>query len=72
MKKQRQNFRSRMICFLLTLQLFLIGVQGKIKIDEGDSTLEVLIWMINQSIVVLTQMSRQEKEQDLDNRKKSI
>ncbi len=58
-----------MICFLLTLQLFLIGVQGKIKIDEGDSTLEVLIWMVNQSIVVLQQMRGQDKEQDLDNRK---
>lgn len=62
MKKQRQNFSSRMICFLLTLQLFLIGVQGKIKIDEGDSTLEVFIWMINQSIMVLKQMNCQEKE----------
>lgn len=62
MKKQRQTLISKMICFLLTLQLFLIGVQGKIKIDSGDSTLEVLIWMINQSIVVLKQMSYQEKE----------
>lgn len=69
MKKLRQNFTSGMICFLLTLQLFLIAAQRKIKIDEGDSTLEVFIWMINQSIVVLKQMSCQEKEQDLDNRK---
>jgi|GEM_PF-1802079 len=69
MKKQRQNFASKTICFLLTLQLLLIGVQGKIKIDQGDSTLEVLMWMINQSIVVLQQMSRQEKEQNKDNHK---
>ncbi|MBP5977016.1 hypothetical protein HW132_30920 [Brasilonema sp. CT11] len=62
MKKQRQNLISKMICFLLTLQLFVIGVQGNIKIDEGDSTLEVLIWMINQSIVVLKQMSGEEKK----------
>lgn len=69
MKKQHQNFPSTMICFLLILQLLLIGVQGKIQIDEGDSTLEVLIWMINQSIVVLQKVSRQEKEQNFDNHK---
>jgi len=67
--KQRQSFISKIIALLLTLQLFLIGVQGEIKIDTGDSTLEVLIWMINQSIVVLKQMSDQEKEQNKDNRK---
>ncbi|WP_104902296.1 hypothetical protein [Nostoc sp. 'Peltigera membranacea cyanobiont' N6] len=69
MKKQHQNFPSRMICFLLILQLLLIGVQGKIKIDEGGSTLEVLIWMINQSIVILQKVSRQKKEQNFDNHK---
>lgn len=67
--RQRHNFTSKMICFLLTLQLFLIGVQGKIKIDQGDSTLEVLIRMVNQSIVVLQFFSRQVKEQNKDNHK---
>ena len=61
-KKQHQNLASKTIALLLTLQLFLIGVQGEIKIKEGSSTIEVLIWMINQSIIVLQQVRSQEKE----------
>lgn len=69
MQRKRQDIINKVIALLLTIQLFLIGIQGKIKIDEGDSTLEVLIWMINQSIVVLQKVSRQEKEQNKDNHK---
>lgn len=67
MQRNRQNFLNQTITLLLAMQLFLIGLQGKMKIDEGDSTLEVLIWMINQSIVVLQKVNRQEKEQNKDN-----
>ncbi|MBP5974519.1 hypothetical protein HW132_17730 [Brasilonema sp. CT11] len=69
MQRKRQDILSKAIALLLTFQLFLIGIQGKVKFDEGDSTLEVLIWMINQSVVVLQQVSRQEKEQNKDNHK---
>ena len=67
MQRNRKNFINKTITLLLAIQLFLIGLQGKMKIDEGDSTLEVLIWMINQSIVVLQKVNRQEKEQNKDN-----
>ncbi len=67
MQRNRQNFINKAITLLLVMQLFLIGLQGKMKIDEGDSTLEVLIWMINQSIVVLQKVNRQEKQQNKNN-----
>ncbi|MDF5731792.1 MAG: hypothetical protein PUP92_28240 [Rhizonema sp. PD38] len=62
MQRKRQNVTNKMIALLLAMQLFLICLQGKMRIDEGDSMLEVLIWMINQSIVVLQKVNRQEKE----------
>jgi hypothetical protein len=43
--------------FLLTLQLTLIGIQADNRLQHGDSPIEVLIWMINQSIPVLKQAS---------------
>jgi len=58
---------NKTIALLLAMQLFLIGLQGKMKIDEGDSTLEVLIWMINQFMVVLQKVNRHEKEHNKDN-----
>lgn len=66
MQRKHQNVINKMIALLLAMQLLLIGLQGKMKIDEGDSTLEVLIWMISQSIVVLQKVNRQEKEQNKD------
>lgn len=67
MQRKRQNVINKTIALLLAMQLLLIGLQGKMKIDEGDSTLEVLIWMISQSIVVLQKVNRQEKEQNKNN-----
>lgn len=67
MQRKHQDVINKTIALLLAMQLFLIGLQGKMKIDEGDSTLEVLIWMISQSIVVLQKVNRQEKEQNKDN-----
>jgi len=67
MQRNRQNLINKTITLLLAMQLFLIGLQGKMKIDEGDSTLEVLIWMINQFMVVLQKVNRHEKEHNKDN-----
>ncbi|HEY9804020.1 MAG TPA: hypothetical protein V6D25_27045 [Leptolyngbyaceae cyanobacterium] len=48
--------------FLLILQTILIGVNAKNRIQQGDSPIEVLMWMINQCIPVLKQAkSLQEK-----------
>lgn len=67
MQRKRQNITNRTLTLLLAMQLLLIGLQGKMKIDEGDSTLEVLTWMISQSIVVLQKVNHPEKEQNKDN-----
>ncbi|MEH1803733.1 hypothetical protein [Nostoc sp.] len=49
--------------FLLILQTILIGVNAENRIQQGDSTIEVLIWMINQCIPVLKQASSLQKKQ---------
>ncbi len=58
MKVKRQNFVRKIITFLLIMQTVLIGVQSKNRIQQGDSTIEVLIWMINQYIPVLQRVRR--------------
>ena len=51
---------NKAIAFLLILQTTLIGVQAENRIQQGDSPIEVLIWMINQCIPVLKQASKLE------------
>ncbi len=60
-RKQSQSTRQKLyrqiITILLVMQTILIGVQVENRIQHGDSTIEVLMWMINQCITVLKQAS---------------
>ncbi|MEH2298019.1 MAG: hypothetical protein V7K88_02825 [Nostoc sp.] len=56
-KKPAKSVSQRAIAFLLILQTILIGVNAENRIQQGDSPIEVLIWMINQCIPVLKQAS---------------
>ncbi|MEH2384058.1 MAG: hypothetical protein V7K27_35105 [Nostoc sp.] len=49
--------------FLLILQTILIGVNAENRLQQGDSPIEVLIWMINQCIPVLKQASNLQEKQ---------
>jgi len=57
-KKTGFSVSSKIITVLLIMQTVLIGVQSKNRIQQGDSTIEVLIWMINQYIPVLQRVRR--------------
>ncbi|QLE44683.1 hypothetical protein FD723_06615 [Nostoc sp. C052] len=48
---------------LLILQTMFIGVSAANRLQQGDSTIEVLIWMINQCIPVLKQASSLQEKQ---------
>ncbi|MGJ5631842.1 hypothetical protein [Nostoc sp. CALU 1950] len=64
MKGKRQDILAKTIALLLAMQLFLIGLQAKIRIDQGNSTLETLTWLIQQYIPVLVKVkSLEEKKQ---------
>ncbi|MEH2331801.1 hypothetical protein [Nostoc sp.] len=70
MQIKRQNILGKTIALLLAMQLFLIGLQAKSQIDQGNSTLEALIWMIQQYIPVLVKIrSLQDKKQENDSLK---
>ncbi|MBN3952081.1 MAG: hypothetical protein HWQ38_38665 [Nostoc sp. NMS7] len=56
MQGKRQNILGKTIALLLAMQLFLIGLQAKSRIDQGNSTLETLTWMIQQYIPVLVKI----------------
>lgn len=67
MKVKRPNLVGKIITVLLILQTVLICVKAENRIQQGDSTIEVLIWMINQYIPVLKQASRL-KDNDKDDK----
>jgi len=62
-KKTGFSVSSKIITVLLIMQTVLIGVQSKNRIQQGDSTIEVLIWMINQYIPVLQRVRRLKDEE---------
>ncbi|BAY20506.1 hypothetical protein NIES2100_02480 [Calothrix sp. NIES-2100] len=70
MKGKGQNIINKIIALLLTMQIFLIGLQAKVRIDQGNSSLEALIWMTQQYISVLIKVgSLQEKKEKGDSGK---
>lgn len=62
-KKRGQSASQRAIAFLLILQTILIGVNAENRLQQGESPIEVLIWMINQCIPVLKQASSLQEKQ---------
>lgn len=73
MQRKRQAIINKTIAVLLAMQLFLIGLQAKIRIDQGDSTLETLTWLIQQYIPVLVKIKNlQDKKQTTDSQKPKI
>lgn len=57
-KKSGFCVSRKIIAILLILQIILISIQAKNRIQQGDSAIETLIWMINQYIPVLLRASR--------------
>ena len=68
-KKRSSSLGQKIIVGLLILKTSLIGVQAENRIQQGDSPIEVLLWVINQCVPVLQQVSGQEKEQNKDKHK---
>ncbi|MBN3869740.1 hypothetical protein [Nostoc sp. JL33] len=62
-KKRGKSASQRAIAFLLILQTILIGVNAENRLQQGNSPIEVLIWMINQCIPVLKQASSLQEKQ---------
>ncbi len=63
MVTERSRSAGYAYAFLLILQTILIGVNAENRIQQGDSPIEVLIWMINQCIPVLKQASSFQEKQ---------
>ncbi|MEH2329641.1 hypothetical protein [Nostoc sp.] len=62
-KKRGKSATQRAIALLLILQTILIGINAENHLQQGDSPIEVFIWMINQSIPVLKQASSLQEKQ---------
>lgn len=73
MQRKRQDIINKTIAVLLAMQLFLIGLQAKTRIDQGDSTLETLTWLVQQYIPVMVKIkSLQEQKPTTDSQKPKI
>ncbi|MBN4006174.1 hypothetical protein [Nostoc sp. LPT] len=67
---QVRQILGKTIALLLAMQLFLIGLQAKSQIDQGNSSIEALIWMIQQYIPVLVKIRNlQDKKEKNDSPK---
>ncbi|WP_223265447.1 hypothetical protein [Nostoc sp. 'Peltigera membranacea cyanobiont' 210A] len=67
---QVRQILGKTIALLLAMQLFLIGFQTKSRIDQGNSSIEALIWMTQQYISVLVKIrSLQDKKEKNDSPK---
>ncbi|OKH30281.1 hypothetical protein FACHB389_24200 [Nostoc calcicola FACHB-389] len=49
--------------FLLILQTILIGVSAENHLQQGDSRIEILLWMIKESISLVKQASSLQEKQ---------
>ncbi|MBD2521828.1 hypothetical protein [Nostoc sp. FACHB-133] len=60
-RKQSQSTRQKLyrqiIMMLLLIQTILIGVNAENRIQQGDSQIEVLIWIVKESISLVKQAS---------------
>lgn len=57
-----KNLTHKLIALLLTLQIILMGIQAQNRIHDGESKIEVFIWMLNNCISLLQKVKDEEKE----------
>lgn len=57
-----KNLTRKLITLLLTLQIMLMGIQVKNSIQDGESQIEIFIWMVNNCISLLQQVKDEEKD----------
>ncbi|MEH1974819.1 MAG: hypothetical protein V7L02_16735 [Nostoc sp.] len=66
-RKQTQSTRQKLyrqiITVLLLIQTILIGVNAENRIQQGDSQIEVLIWIVKESISLVKQASSLQEKQ---------
>ena len=57
-----KNLTHKLITLLLTLQIMLMGIQAKNDIQNGESQIEVFLWMLNNCISLLQQVKDEQKD----------
>jgi hypothetical protein len=61
-RKSNSSLSQKLITLLLIVKLMLIGIQTGDRIQQGDAPIEVLIWLINQCVPILQQISKSENK----------
>jgi hypothetical protein len=61
--KSNSSLSQKVITLLLILKLMLIGAQADKRIQQGDTLIEVLMWVINQCVPVLQQVDKSVNKQ---------
>ncbi|MBX9252586.1 hypothetical protein H1Q63_01030 [Desmonostoc muscorum CCALA 125] len=59
----RQKLYRQIIMVLLLMQTILIGVNAENRLQQGDSRIEILLWMIKESISLVKQASSLQEKQ---------
>jgi hypothetical protein len=69
-KKPNPSLSQKIITLLLVLKVMFVGIEADSRIQQGDSPIEVLIWMINHCITVLQKVEKLEDKNKLENQDK--
>ena len=62
-KKSDSKLVNKLMVLLLTLQILLLGIQAKNRIQQGDPTIEVLIPIVNHTIVLLNKIKSEKTKE---------
>ena len=59
---KKSQFISKLITLLLTIQIILFGIQANNRIQDGESQIEVLLWMLSNCTSILQQVKDEKKD----------
>ena len=66
MSVKKSELIGKLITLLLTIQIILFGIQAKNRIQDGESQIEVLLWMLSNCTSILKQVKKDEEKKDDD------
>lgn len=59
-RQPNSSLSQKVITLLLIVKLMFLGIQADNRIQQGETPINVLIWVINQCVPMLQQVSKSE------------
>ena len=59
---KKSQFISKLIALLMSIQIILLGIQANNRIQDGESQIEVLLWMLSNCTSILKQVKKDDDD----------